>query len=129
MMNIIDNNFYNLVNELKALDKNEIYDNINKYLDKIPIQTRFELEDYFESIKDEYDEILNRADILKNHIEDFVFLYNNLYDSELKVFTVSLLIESIAIKVYSFNSYLSCPFFIKSILYPLYFSNNSSSSV
>ena len=60
-MNIIDNNFYNLVNELKALDKNEIYDNINKYLDKIPIQTRFELEDYFESVKDEYDEILNRA--------------------------------------------------------------------
>ena len=46
-MNIIDNNFYNLVNELKTLDKNEIYDNINKYLDKIPIQTRFELEDYF----------------------------------------------------------------------------------
>lgn len=91
MMNIIDNNFYNLVNELKALDKNEIYDNINKYLDKIPIQTRFELEDYFESVKDEYDEILNRADILKNHIEDMVFLYNNLYDYRSKKLLLGIL--------------------------------------
>ena len=91
MMNIIDNNFYNLVNELKALDKNEIYDNINKYLDKIPIQTRFELEDYFERVKDNYDEILNRADILKNHIEDLVFLYNNLYDYRSKKLMLGIL--------------------------------------
>lgn len=91
MMNIIDNNFYALVNELKDLDKNKIYENINYYLDKIFVQTRFELEDYFESRKDECNEILNRTDILKNHIEDLVFLYNNLCDYRSKKLLLGIL--------------------------------------
>ena len=80
MTNIIDDNFYNLVSELKSLSKEQIHENINKYFSKVPIQTRFELEDYFNSRKEEYDEISNRADILKNHIDDLVYIYDILYD-------------------------------------------------
>lgn len=91
MKNMIDNEFYKLIEELKNLDKEKIYENINNYFNNITIQTRFELEDYFNSRKEEYDEILNRADILKNHIEDLVFLYNNLFDYRSKKLLFSII--------------------------------------
>lgn len=91
MKNIIDNEFYNLIEELKNLDKERIYENISSYFNNITIQTRFELEDYFNSRKEECDEILNRADILKNHIEDLVFLYNDLFDYRSKKLLFSII--------------------------------------
>ena len=39
-MNIIDRNFLNLVNEIKALDEKELYYRIRKSFDIIPLETK-----------------------------------------------------------------------------------------
>lgn len=88
-MNVIDKNFYELVNELRTLSKDEIFINIKGSFDKIPEQTKLSLEDYFKRFDywgrldltaGDYDQLYQKAKSFSEHVEDYVWLYERLGD-------------------------------------------------
>lgn len=99
-MNIIDKKFNNLVKEIKANSLEEIYNQIkNKYL-SISLETQNSLETFLNNFnywgilnKDQgiYEELYNRAISLKNHIDDYIWLYNKLEDYRSKKILFSIL--------------------------------------
>ena len=88
-MNSIDNNFYKLISYLKKLSEEEIFDNIKYHYENLNPNIQKSLEDYFKkfdywgslnhSIMD-YEEIKRRAKSIHNHLNDFIWLYEHLYD-------------------------------------------------
>ena len=99
-MNIIDKRFNNLVKEIKANSLEEIYNQIkNKYL-SISLETQNSLETFLNNFnywgilnKDQgiYEELYNRATSLKNHIDDYIWLYNKLEDYRSKKILFAIL--------------------------------------
>ena len=99
-MNIIDKRFNNLVKEIKSNSLEEIYNQIkNKYL-SISLETQNSLETFLNNFnywgilnKDQgiYEELYNRAISLKNHIDDYIWLYNKLEDYRSKKILFSIL--------------------------------------
>lgn len=88
-MNTIDKNFFNLVNTIKKQSLEEVYSHIKNCFDKIHPSIQASLEDYFKKFdywgkliiaENNFEELHNRAESLKNHIEDYIFLYNRLED-------------------------------------------------
>ena len=99
-MNIIDKKFNNLVKEIKANSLEEIYNQIkNKYL-SISLETQNSLENFLNNFnywgtlnKDQgiYEELYNRSISLKDHIDDYIWLYNKLEDYRSKKILFSVL--------------------------------------
>lgn len=99
-MNIIDKNFNNLVKEIKNQSLEEVYQSIRSYFANIPENIQFALEDYFIKFpywgklnkkENNYEELFNRAESLKKHIEDYVWLYNHLQDYRSKKLLFAIL--------------------------------------
>lgn len=88
-MNIVDKNFYNLVECLKRLDFNTILSNIKSKYSTVPEKTRTSMENFFnkygywgtlDSNNNDFTEIEEKAKCLKEHTNDFIKLYNMLKD-------------------------------------------------
>ena len=88
-MNKLDINLKNLITTFKLLTKEMIYNNIkNNYLkiddnNKKAIENFLGLFNYWGKLsfeQEEFEELEKRADVLKNHADDFLYLYNNLED-------------------------------------------------
>lgn len=88
-MNIIDVNFNKLTDLIKGQSIRDVYNHIkNKFL-VIDPNIQVSLEDYFFKFpywgqlkreNDNYEELYNRAKSLKEHIDEYVWLYDNLGD-------------------------------------------------
>ena len=88
-MIIIDKNFKYLINTIKKQTLEETYQEIRNKFSKINIGIQKSLEDFFEKFpywgklninEGIYEELYNRALSLNKHIDDFIWLYNNLED-------------------------------------------------
>ena len=88
-MNIIDKNFYQLVDNIKKQTLEEIYQIIKNNYQKLNPNIQISLENFLNKFlywgtlkKDEenYEELYNRAQSLKEHIDDYIWLYNKLND-------------------------------------------------
>ena len=99
-MNIIDKKFINLTNIIKNQTLEEVYNTIYDNFFKINSSIQKSLEDYFDkfdywgklNIKDNnFEELHNRAISLKEHIEDYIWLYNNLEDYRSKKLLFAIL--------------------------------------
>lgn len=121
-MNIIDRSFNELVNEIKMQNEKELYYRIRSNFDKIPEETKRSCMNFFNSFgywgtldidNNNYEEIELKEEELFNHIDDFVWLYNNLYDYRSKKTLYSILsnwyrydfISTIQTKEYMFDDY------------------------
>ena len=89
MRNAIDRNFKLLVELIKSKDLEEVYHIIRNSFDKVSPNIQLSLEDYFEKFpywgkinRDNgvYEELYYRAKSLKEHIDDYVWLYERLSD-------------------------------------------------
>ena len=88
-MNIVDKNFYELVNLLKQMNTEEIYENIKNYYMKVHPDTRISIEKFVNDFKywgeldnsnNNFNLIYEKATSLHDHIEDYVWLYEKLSD-------------------------------------------------
>ena len=99
-MNYVDKNFNWLINEIenKSFDEiflhikdkfnslpTEIKDSIQKFLNEFPYWGKLDYQN------NEYEEITNKTISLKEHIEDYKWLYNNLNDYRSKKLLFSIL--------------------------------------
>lgn len=113
-LNYIDRAFYNLITHLSTLSEEEILNNIkNKYLN-IPNNIKIALEDFFRKFNywgsldyknNNYEEIINRAKSIYNHLDDFTWLYKNLNDYRSKKLLYAILNNWYN---YDFNSLREC---------------------
>lgn len=113
-LNYIDRAFYNLTTHLSSLTEEEIFNNIkNKYL-TIPNNIKIALEDFFKKFNNwgsldyknnNYEEIINRAKSIYNHLDDFIWLYKNLNDYRSKKLLYAILNNWYN---YDFNSLKEC---------------------
>lgn len=88
-MNYVDNNFSWLIKEIKDKSQMDIYNHIkDKYL-SLPTQTKRSMEHFLNNFgywgkleyeKEEYEEILNKAETFFHHLEDLIWLYQRLGD-------------------------------------------------
>jgi len=88
-MNRIDENFQELALELKRKSKEEIFNHIKECYFKLPNELRISIEKYLntynywgklEEQRGEYESLYYRATSLKEHIEDYIWLYKKLED-------------------------------------------------
>ncbi len=88
-MNRIDENFQELALELKRKSKEEIFNHIKECYFKLPNELRISIEKYLntynywgklEEQRGEYESLYYRATSLKEHIEDYIWLYQKLTD-------------------------------------------------
>lgn len=114
-MNIIDKKFENLCDEISLSNKKEIYNHIKEKFNKVSniIQKScikfFDDFPYWGNIQDD-SYFKMKADTLKNNIDDFIWLYNNLEDYQSKKILFSILdnwynynfndLESVIQKIY-----------------------------
>lgn len=99
-MNTIDKNFIKLIDTIKNQSLEEVYNHIKDCFDKIHPSIQASLEDYFKKFdywgkliisENNYEELHNRAESLKNHIEDYIFLYDKLEDYRSKKLLFAIL--------------------------------------
>ena len=99
-MNIIDVNFNKLVDELKSKSKDEIFEFTKDEFFKIDINIQNSIEDYFKKFpywgkldakNEEYEHFNNKATALSDHLDDFIWLYNNLKDYRSKKLLYAIL--------------------------------------
>ncbi len=99
-LNIIDRGFKEFVLEIKSKNEKEIYYNIRRKFEVIPEETKRSLEKFFDNFdywgkldvsNDVYEEIENKEICLYNHIDDFIWLYDNLADYRSKKTLYSIL--------------------------------------
>ena len=85
-MNIIDKNFNELVNKIKNMTIDEIFINIQNNFHHIDLNIQNSLEDYFKKFNywgildknnNNYAALYYKAETLKKHIDDFIWLYNS----------------------------------------------------
>lgn len=88
-MNIIDKNFFELINCLKKMNTTEIFENIKKNYTNVHPETRKSIEKFLrdfnywgslDSDNNDFTELLEKAKSLNDHIDDYVWLYNKLND-------------------------------------------------
>ena len=91
--NIHDRNFYQLIDSISILSEEELLFKIKFNYSFLPKNIKTSLEIYFDKYKFwgslhednlDYDEIERKAKTIKNHINDFVWLYENLEDDSSK---------------------------------------------
>ena len=91
--NIHDKNFYQLVDSISNLNEEELLFKIKFNYSFLPKNIKTSLEIYFDKYKFwgnlhednlDYDEIERKAKTIKNHINDFVWLYEKLEDDSSK---------------------------------------------
>lgn len=99
-MNIIDKNFNLLVNIIKEQTLIDVYYNIRNNYSKLNFNVQNSLEDFLnkflywgklERNSGVYDSLYNRAICLKEHINDFIWLYDKLNDYRSKKLLFSIL--------------------------------------
>lgn len=99
-MNTIDKNFKDLTNIIKNQSLEEVYSHIKDCFDKIHPSIQASLEDYFKKFdywgkliiaENNYEELYNRAESLKNHLDDYIFLYDKLEDYRSKKLLFAIL--------------------------------------
>ena len=99
-MNQIDKKFQELVVTIARNKKEEVYDSIKNHYYKLPKEIRNALEDYYEKFpywgklkeeRGEYENLYLRATSLKNHLEDYLWLYNKLKDYRSKKLLFAIL--------------------------------------
>ncbi len=99
-MNNIDKNFFNLIDTIKNQSLEEVYNHIKDCFDKIHPSIQTSLQDYFKKFdywgklsiaENNYEELYNRAESLKNHIEDYISLYDKLEDYRSKKLLFAIL--------------------------------------
>ena len=88
-MNIVDQHFTSFVEQIRKKSNEEIYTHIRNRFFEIPIEIRTSLEDYFDKFPywgklkatdGIFEELYLRVTSIKDHIDDFVFLYQHLED-------------------------------------------------
>ncbi len=88
-VNKLDINFRNLVNSFKILSKDKILESIKDTYLKIDDFNKHAIENFLGQFnywgklnyeKEEYEELEKRAEVLKNHVNDFAVFYNKLED-------------------------------------------------
>jgi len=88
-MNRVDYHFTSFVEQIRKSSKEEIYTHIRNRFFEIPIEIRESLEDYFSKFpywgklktKDGiFEELYLRVISIKDHLDDFIFLYDHLED-------------------------------------------------
>lgn len=88
-MNIIDKNFNELILKVKNMTLDEIFINIKNNFNKVHKDTQKSIEKFLNDFKywgtldtekNDYNEIYEKAKSLYEHIDDYIWLYNNLFD-------------------------------------------------
>ena len=88
-MNIIDRSFYGLAAEIRALGEKELYYRIRRGFDAVPAETQRSCADFFnrfgywgrlEPERGIYDEIELKELALFEHLDEYVWLYEQLAD-------------------------------------------------
>lgn len=102
-MNIIDKKFQELVESIQSKTKEEIYQEIKNSYETLSPTLKESLESYFAKFPDywgklkeeegEYEELYNRVESLKNHIEDYIWLYHKLEDYRSKKLLLAILLN------------------------------------
>lgn len=99
-MYTIDKKFIDLISLIKNQSLEEVYNHIKECFDKIHPSIQASLEDYFKKFdywgkliisENNYEELYNRAESLKNHIDDYIFLYDKLEDYRSKKLLFAIL--------------------------------------
>jgi len=99
-MNYIDNNFDWLTQTIKSKTKGEIYEHIKDKYNSLSFGTKKSIEKFLSDFpywgkldfeEDEYEEIKKKTDSLYNHVDDFIWLYNHLYDYRSKKLLFAIL--------------------------------------
>lgn len=88
-MNIIDKNFNNFVLKIKNMNLEEIFLNIKNNFNKVHPDTQKSIQKFLNDFnywgtldieKNDYNEIYEKAKSFYEHIDDYIWLYNNLKD-------------------------------------------------
>ena len=88
-MNIIDKNFYELVNTINKMDVNEIFENIKDNYMKVHPDTRASIEKFVNNFNywgtlnennNDFNLIYDKSLSFYEHLEDYIWLYKNLKD-------------------------------------------------
>ena len=99
-MNKIDCDFNELVNKIKTMSVDEIFFNIKKYFLKVHPDTQKSIQNFLNELNywgtldvlnNDYTEIYEKAKSLKEHIDDYVWLYNKLNDYSSKKLLFAIL--------------------------------------
>lgn len=109
--NNIDKNFFNLIGYISCKLKEELIDKLkdvlNQYKEKHN-EVYIQLVDYYKKynfwgIIDEennnYENLINRVNVLKDHLEDFIWLYNKLKDYQSKYTLYCILLNWLALNI------------------------------
>lgn len=99
-MNIIDKNFKDLVTTINSQTKEEIFNHIKKSYQKVPEETKNSLEKFLTNFpywgqlhrnEGNYEEFYNRTISLKEHLNDYIWLYDHLEDYRSKKLLYAIL--------------------------------------
>lgn len=113
-MNKVDKLFKELINKINLMTKEEIYFNIKKSFDKIPIETKKSIEVFFNKFNywgkidlenNNYEALYEKAITLKENIEQFNWLYFTLKDYKSKKLLYGILNNWFC---YDFNTVKPC---------------------
>ena len=113
-MNKVDKLFKELINKINLMTKEEIYFNIKKSFDKIPIETKKSIEVFFNKFNywgkidlenNNYEALYEKAITLKENTEQFNWLYFTLKDYKSKKLLYGILNNWFC---YDFNTVKSC---------------------
>ena len=92
-MNIVDKHFYALTDHLKNLSLQEIYQNTRSLFLNLPLHTQQSISKFLNNFPywgeiniddNNFEELYNRAKMLKEHLNDLIWLYENLEDCRSK---------------------------------------------
>ena len=102
-MNIIDKRFQELVERIQRKTKEELYQEIKNNYANISPALKESLENYFDKFpgywgklkaqEGEFEELYNRAESLREHIEDYIWLYHKLEDYRSKKLLLAILLN------------------------------------
>lgn len=99
-MNIIDQNFYQLIRFLNTQSEDMLFETIKRHYLNLSPELHQSLEDYFQKFdywgslnaeKNDFDHIHQRANVLFHHLDDFVHLYERLEDYRSKKLLFAIL--------------------------------------
>ena len=99
-MNKVDIEFNELVNKIKNMNVDEIFYNIKKSFLKVHPDTQKSIQNFLYELnywgtldidKNDYTEIFEKAKSLKEHIEDYIWLYNKVKDYSSKKLLFAIL--------------------------------------
>ena len=100
MKNYIDTLFYNLINDIKSKDVNQVYFNMITKFRLLPFTTQLSIQQFLNQFnywgkieieKDNYEMLKNKANAFKIYQEDYIKLYEYLSDYKSKYILFSIL--------------------------------------